>query len=73
MMMAELNRELEAGALHTPADDEIFQRVSPGPTEFWTDTLAICLEWLVAGDQNRILDIDAKLLDRRIRRKEPNE
>lgn len=52
---------------------EIFQPVPTSPTEVWTDTLATCLKWLTAGEKRRILDIDPKLLERRIRRKEPNE
>ncbi len=52
---------------------EIFQPVPSSPTEVWTDTLTACLKWLAVGEQKRILDIDPRLLERRTRRREPNE
>lgn len=48
---------------------EIFQPVPTVANEFWTDSLLTCLSWWLAGEKKRILQIDAKLLDRRPRRK----
>jgi hypothetical protein len=52
---------------------EIFQPVPTSPNEVWTGSLASCLNWLAAGEKKRILDIDPKILERRVRRKKPNE
>jgi hypothetical protein len=52
---------------------EIFQPVPTKATEVWTDSFATCLDWLAAGEQKRILDIDPKLLERHTKRREPNE
>jgi hypothetical protein len=50
---------------------EIFQPVPRLPNEHWTDRLEICLEWLSAGQQKTILNIDPKLLERKSRK--PNQ
>jgi hypothetical protein len=47
---------------------EIFQPVSRVPNNVWTDKLDVCLQWLVAGDQKRILEISPDLLKRRKRK-----
>jgi len=50
---------------------EIFQPVAPLPNDCWTDDLETCLQWLSAGQQKRILDIDPKFLLRRSRKPKP--
>jgi hypothetical protein len=47
---------------------EIFQPVPSSANTFWSDRLATCLEWLLAGEQKRILNIDPALLMRRTRK-----
>jgi len=47
---------------------EIFQPVPPGPNEFWTDSLGVCLGWLADGEQKTILEIAPELLLRHRRR-----
>jgi hypothetical protein len=54
-------------SLHTSLI-EIFQPVSQLANEYWTDNLETCLEWVAAGLQKRILDIDPKLLARKKRK-----
>lgn len=49
---------------------EIFQPVPASPTHVWTDSLTTCLDWLVAGEEKRILELDPRLLERRPRRRE---
>lgn len=36
---------------------EIFQPVSLVTNSVWTDNLAICLEWLLSGEEKRVLDV----------------
>lgn len=46
---------------------EIFQPVPSAPNDVWTDNLAVCFEWLKAGENKTIFKIDPKLLERRTR------
>lgn len=48
---------------------EIFQPVPSAPNDVWTDNLAVCLEWLKAGEHKTIFNVDPKLLERRTRTK----
>ncbi len=50
-----------------PALIEIMQPVSPSPTDTWTDQLETCIEWLVKGEQKRILRVDPALVKPKIR------
>ncbi len=47
---------------------EIFQPVSPNSNDVWTDALETCINWVLAGDRRKILDIDPELLMRRTKR-----
>jgi hypothetical protein len=49
---------------------EIFQPVPTAPTDVWTDSLAICLEWFDSGERKRILEIAPELLLRKVRKKD---
>ena len=47
---------------------EIFQPVPSAPSAVWTDKIEVCLQWLAAGEEKRILDIAPDLLRRRKRK-----
>jgi hypothetical protein len=49
---------------------EIFQPVPSVATDVWTDSLGTCLDWLMAGERKRILDIAPELLVRRARKRD---
>ena len=53
-----------------PALIEIFQPVPAGANDVWTDSLATCLDWLMAGERKRILDIAPEHLVRRVRKRD---
>jgi hypothetical protein len=44
---------------------EKFQPVPDLANAVWTDNLETCIEWLAAGEEKRVLDIDLNLLNRR--------
>jgi hypothetical protein len=54
-----LPRNPEAGLI------EKFQPVPDLANAVWTDSLDTCIEWLAAGEEKRVLDIDLNLLKRR--------
>lgn len=47
---------------------EIFQPVSPNSNDVWTDALETCINWVLAGDRRKVLDINPELLMRRTKR-----
>jgi hypothetical protein len=50
---------------------EIFQPVASAPNDVWTDRLETCIQWLVAGERKKVLDIAPELLQRRSRSRRP--
>jgi hypothetical protein len=52
---------------------EIFQPIPRFANDLWADNLKTSLQWLESGELRRILDIDPKLLQRRVKKMKPNK